>query len=990
VDVDNTLDRVIWNLRAKAKAAGISQAYFDAFVTRERAQLRASLDLVLVLTAPEPPEAPVVKTEEALTLPAPANEPRQKYDRVTRWRPEGEPPPKPSVSTLDPNVVVRSKHRGHMLVMPEITQRLPKLYATEKVPLDDKVLQVKFFNPYGSGTWYGAEADAVLLDRRQVPLSSKDVSGARLSDKLYDVTFFGYVTGLGDDKWGYFSLRELEEMPARIMGKVQYGIPAIERDVTFKPGAFRTIVLGEKPEEDEAAGIVEKIKEGARAGGPTVVLSTEAKTKEEAILRLARGFVGETVDKFTFYGRAVELGFTPEELHDLLEKTRVEEGDEYIPEITLDVLKMRMRDAGYKDEYDLALAHNAALMGNVHEALRAILEEFQDANMKWEERGLLALVPDVDLWRVALPEGYRPVAGLLKWSTGDIEEYAESLLRTAGMLTWADEVNAMLDEGETEKPTLVSTVSEPEPESESAPELLPLDQWRKGVRVVVRATGAHGVITDVHHMTTELRAWGESVASNRRTTTYADLVLDSGRKASTSADENAESTLLREVGPAPYVTPDPVIPLAGYNHDKSEAEDPFRAWQEVVGNLASLDNARDRESRARKASKKAEWRNYEESVRSRLEKQLAAWDAWYDRYAHEAGLISNPVSKNYEFHHMLAEAEVRGDKETVRYLRSVPKDWLTRWNVGDHVLTKSGSREVIHAIEGEYARIKDGREGVPLWTLRLDTGAARAPAASAETFDKPRYITTIAKEMLVGDGYPDRAAVAKAVKMYLANHGIPVSTSVPTGSRVTWIDFTPPRDAKERWKKVGDWSREQALQIQKLLIGVSLLKRYMGEEAETVEQSFNIYPWGTEDKSDSMTDYFHPGGVMIPPEHQAEFAGLLARAMQVGGQSLNRLGEERLRAHTLPVGSIATPIGQKGGTKPAEFSTECREISFSSSHGPIRVVCGAQGRRDTWNNIFIGNLRYGWNGRRWSENKIPPSDVLVAVREHGVGAFPAS
>lgn len=79
---------------------------------------------------------------------------------------------------------------------------LPPLYSQENEP--DPKVWVKFFNAYGSGTWYATEFDG------------KD-------------TFFGYVKGLGGDELGYFSLRELSSI------KGPGGVPKIERDIYFKP-----------------------------------------------------------------------------------------------------------------------------------------------------------------------------------------------------------------------------------------------------------------------------------------------------------------------------------------------------------------------------------------------------------------------------------------------------------------------------------------------------------------------------------------------------------------------------------------------------------------------------------------------------------------------------------------------------------------------------------------------------------------------------------
>lgn len=95
------------------------------------------------------------------------------------------------------------------LLTKEIENKLPKLYETEEVELEDKVLQVKFFTPWSNWTWYGVEYNPE------------------------DKTFYGYVQGI-ENEWGYFNLGELEEI------KGAFGL-GIERDMYFKPIKFKEL-----------------------------------------------------------------------------------------------------------------------------------------------------------------------------------------------------------------------------------------------------------------------------------------------------------------------------------------------------------------------------------------------------------------------------------------------------------------------------------------------------------------------------------------------------------------------------------------------------------------------------------------------------------------------------------------------------------------------------------------------------------------------------
>lgn len=105
-----------------------------------------------------------------------------------------------------------SKHaspRKHHLLTQELRSKLPRLYATESVPAEDKVLLVKFFTPYSNWTWYACEFDG-------------------------EDTFFGYVAGIYPE-WGYFSLSELESLTG------PGGMPGVERDMDWGPYTFRAI-----------------------------------------------------------------------------------------------------------------------------------------------------------------------------------------------------------------------------------------------------------------------------------------------------------------------------------------------------------------------------------------------------------------------------------------------------------------------------------------------------------------------------------------------------------------------------------------------------------------------------------------------------------------------------------------------------------------------------------------------------------------------------
>lgn len=96
------------------------------------------------------------------------------------------------------------------LLPSDLRTRLPRL-STQQA-LEDPVIHAKFFFPASAWTWLVTEGQ---------PEGS-------------DFLFFGYVIGF-EAEWGYFTLRQLEEV--NIKGIV------IERDLYFEPIRFSECLL---------------------------------------------------------------------------------------------------------------------------------------------------------------------------------------------------------------------------------------------------------------------------------------------------------------------------------------------------------------------------------------------------------------------------------------------------------------------------------------------------------------------------------------------------------------------------------------------------------------------------------------------------------------------------------------------------------------------------------------------------------------------------
>jgi hypothetical protein len=98
------------------------------------------------------------------------------------------------------------------LMTKEIESKLPALYETEEIETEEKVVYVKYFCITNGWTWYGVEYDP--------------------KEKL----FFGLVDGF-EREWGYFSLKELEQI-----NEINR-IPIIERDYYFEPTKIKDLDL---------------------------------------------------------------------------------------------------------------------------------------------------------------------------------------------------------------------------------------------------------------------------------------------------------------------------------------------------------------------------------------------------------------------------------------------------------------------------------------------------------------------------------------------------------------------------------------------------------------------------------------------------------------------------------------------------------------------------------------------------------------------------
>lgn len=105
------------------------------------------------------------------------------------------------------------------LLPPSLEKILPKLYATEKTPVNKKIVYAKFFAPNSRWTWFVLEGE--------------------WSTEHEDFIFFGLVHGF-EKEYGYFSLNELKS--------VTNPFHRIERDLYFEPTELSNCVYLEDDE----------------------------------------------------------------------------------------------------------------------------------------------------------------------------------------------------------------------------------------------------------------------------------------------------------------------------------------------------------------------------------------------------------------------------------------------------------------------------------------------------------------------------------------------------------------------------------------------------------------------------------------------------------------------------------------------------------------------------------------------------------------------
>ena len=100
----------------------------------------------------------------------------------------------------------------------DIKDSTPRLGHYDNSDTHNTRVSFKLFDPCGSATWYVCEAN---FDEEDMPA-------------------FGYVTGLGEDELGHFSLKEISELKGLL-----FNLP-MERDILWDPETTLKAVMDKK------------------------------------------------------------------------------------------------------------------------------------------------------------------------------------------------------------------------------------------------------------------------------------------------------------------------------------------------------------------------------------------------------------------------------------------------------------------------------------------------------------------------------------------------------------------------------------------------------------------------------------------------------------------------------------------------------------------------------------------------------------------------
>jgi hypothetical protein len=106
-----------------------------------------------------------------------------------------------------------NENDAHNLLPPSLEKTIPRLYATENIKEEEKIVYAKFFTSNTGWTWFALEGE--------------------WDEEHEDFTFFGLVHGL-EKEYGYFSLNELKSVTDPRF--------RVERELFFEPTPLKNFI----------------------------------------------------------------------------------------------------------------------------------------------------------------------------------------------------------------------------------------------------------------------------------------------------------------------------------------------------------------------------------------------------------------------------------------------------------------------------------------------------------------------------------------------------------------------------------------------------------------------------------------------------------------------------------------------------------------------------------------------------------------------------
>lgn len=208
---------------------------------------------------------------------------------------------------------------------------------------------------------------------------------------------------------------------------------------------------------------------------------------------------------------------------------------------------------------------------------------------------------------------------------------------------------------------------------------------------------------------------------------------------------------------------------------------------------------------------------------------------------------------------------------------------LTEWFTGLKDPTgRIGYRLVLYRGENR-ATLKNMIAARRMALRRKEVDAEKREAEQKDIASRTPWLADVISAV----GRPYDAVQAKIIMRYLKNHGVKASIRVRRYSMASGLDFNSARK-DDRGQRL-PWTQDEAAAISRLLIGQTRT-RHDG----TLAVDDDIHPMAHEDRSDSRSDYYDPGGVRVPIENVPLIQQIAAEEIKKAGEKLTPFGESLL------------------------------------------------------------------------------------------------